>query len=65
MKPEQKIYQAAAELLNERGTDARRYADQRRFDLARAGDAGEATRWKQISLAVTQIASFPTSALVH
>jgi hypothetical protein len=65
MTPERKIYQAAAALLTERGTDARRYADQRRFDLARAGDAGEANRWKQISLAVTQIDTFPTSALVH
>lgn len=65
MTPERRIFQDAADLMNERGIDARRYADQRRFDLARAGDSGEANRWRLISLAVTRIANVPTSALVH
>lgn len=65
MTSEREIYLAAAELMNERGGDARRYADQRRFDSARTGDSGEANRWRQISLAVSQITSFPSSVLVH
>ena len=65
MTPEHKIYQAAAEFMTERGMDARRDADQRRFDLACAGDPGEADRWRKISLAVGRIASFASSALVH